>query len=184
MPKIAVIGTTSWGTTLAVALARQGREVVLWARTAAEANNISQANAQASSPESAALREIPVTADMAGALAGAAAVLLVVPSQTMRQNIRRAKDSLDPEMLVVSAAKGLELGSNKRMTEVIAEEIPPKCHPNICVLSGPNLSGEIMRNLPAATVIAAASEPVVTRAQKLLTTDNFCVYTNTYVIGV
>ena len=66
---------------------------------------------------------------------------------------------------MISAAKGLELGSNKRMTEIIIEEIPTDCHPNICVLSGPNLSREIMRNLPAATVIAAAIETVVTRAR-------------------
>jgi len=87
-------------------------------------------------------------------------------------------------MMVVSAAKGLELGSCKRMSEVIAEEIDPCCRPNICVLSGPNLSREIIRDLPAATVVAAEDEAVAREAQKLLTAPNFCVYTNTDVIGV
>jgi glycerol-3-phosphate dehydrogenase (NAD(P)+) len=87
-------------------------------------------------------------------------------------------------MLVVSAAKGLEIGSNKRMTRVIAEEIDPAFHSNICVLSGPNLSREILEHLPAATVVAAESEIVARAAQKLLTTPDLCAYHNTDVIGV
>jgi glycerol-3-phosphate dehydrogenase (NAD(P)+) len=112
------------------------------------------------------------------------AVILAVPSQTMRQNIGLVRDYLNPSVLVVSAAKGLELGSNKRMSEVIAEEIAPGFRPNICVLSGPNLSREIICDLPAATVVAAADEAKALEAQKLLTASNFCVYTNTDVIGV
>jgi len=118
------------------------------------------------------------------ALNEAQAVILAVPSQTMRQNIRLAKDYLNRSMLVISAAKGLELGSNKRMSEVIAEEIPPDFHSNICVLSGPNLSREILNDLPAASVVAAADEAVAKKVQELLSTPNFCLYTNTDVVGV
>jgi glycerol-3-phosphate dehydrogenase (NAD(P)+) len=70
------------------------------------------------------------------------------------------------------------------MSQVIAEEINPDFEPNICVLSGPNLSREIVRGLPAATVVAAKDEMVAKQAQKLLTTADFCVYTNTDIIGV
>ena len=70
------------------------------------------------------------------------------------------------------------------MSQVIAEEIDPHYHSNICVLSGPNLSQEILRDLPAAAVVAAGDETVAREAQKLLTTPNFCVYTNTDIIGV
>jgi len=87
-------------------------------------------------------------------------------------------------MVVVSAAKGLEIGSGKRMSQVIAEEINPQFRSNVCVLSGPNLSREVLHNLPAATVVAAENKSVARKAQKLLTAPNFCVFTNTDVIGV
>jgi glycerol-3-phosphate dehydrogenase (NAD(P)+) len=70
------------------------------------------------------------------------------------------------------------------MSEVIADEIDPYFRPNICVLSGPNLSKEILKGLPASAVVAAGEEAIARQAQKLLTTPNFCVYTNTDVIGV
>ena len=185
MPKIAIIGTTSWGKTLGVVLANKGLQVSLWARTQEEATEIRNGGSKPALPFGIAFPpELSITSLLDEALARAQAVILAVPSQTMRHNIRLAKGYLDSMMLVVSAAKGLELGSNKRMSEVIAEEIAPDFRPNICVLSGPNLSREIIRHLPAATVVAAASEAVAQKAQKLLTTTNFCVYTNTDVIGV
>jgi glycerol-3-phosphate dehydrogenase (NAD(P)+) len=183
MPKIAIIGTTSWGKTLGVVLANKGLEVVLWARSEAEATELR--NSKPSTDQLAALvSRLSITSSLSGALTSAQAVILAVPSQTMRHNIRLAKDYLSGAILVVSATKGLELGSNKRMSQVIAEEIAPELEANICVLSGPNLSGEIVRNLPAATVVAAASEAIARKAQRLLSTDRFCVYTNTDVIGV
>jgi glycerol-3-phosphate dehydrogenase (NAD(P)+) len=183
MPKIAVIGTTSWGKTLGVVLARKGQGVTLWARTEAEAVELREGGGGAGGAASLP-SQLFVTSSLSEALDSAQAVILAVPSQAMRRNIRLAKDYLDGSMLVVSAAKGLELESNKRMSQVIAEEIAPEFRSNICVLSGPNLSREIMHDLPAATVVAAASEAVARRAQKLLSTGNFCVYTNTDVIGV
>ena len=183
MLKIAVIGTTSWGKTLGVALASKGCQVVLWARTGAEASelrdNRTEANQAAFFPS-----QLTVTDSLSEALSGAQAVLLVVPSQTMRRNIRLASPHLTEDMLVVSAAKGLELESQKRMSQVIAEEIPPEFRRNICVLSGPNLSREIISGLPAATVIAAESKEIVDKAQNIFSTDTLCVFTNTDVIGV
>ncbi len=87
-------------------------------------------------------------------------------------------------MLVVSAAKGLEVDSGKRMSQVIAEEIDPSFRSNICVLSGPNISQEIIRELPAAVVVAAEDEAIARKAQRLLATSPLCIYTNTDVIGV
>jgi glycerol-3-phosphate dehydrogenase (NAD(P)+) len=128
--------------------------------------------------------KLVVTTSLSEALAKAKAVILVVPSQSMRQNIKLVAEHLDESMLIVSAAKGLEIGSRKRMSEVIADEIEPGFQSNICVLSGPNLSDEILRDLPAATVVAAGDEATARRAQKLLTAPNLCVFTNTDVIGV
>ena len=184
MSKIVIIGTTSWGKTLGVVLANKGLEVKLWARTEEEANELRNGKSNTNQFPGIFPPQLSITSSLSEALDDAQAVILAVPSQAMRQNIRLAKDYLSWSMLVVSAAKGLELGSNKRMSQVIAEEIAPDFQSNICVLSGPNLSREIIRNLPAATVVAATSEAVAERAQRLLSTDSFCVYTNTDVIGV
>ncbi|GAJ14227.1 unnamed protein product, partial [marine sediment metagenome] len=179
MPKIAIIGTTSWGKTLGAVLANKGLQVILWARTEEETAELRNGEASPNLLPGILPHQLSITSSLSEALNEAQAVILAVPSQTVRQNIRLAKDHLNRSMLVISAAKGLELGSNKRMSEVIAEEIPPDFQSNICVLSGPNLSREIIRDLPAATVVAAVDEAVAQKAQRLLSTANFCVYTNT-----
>ncbi len=185
MSKIAVIGTTSWGITLGVIQARGRNRVNLWARTEEEALTLK--NSGTDRPRAPGLifpPNLTITASLAEATRRVKAVLLVVPSQTMRQNIKRVSPYLKKDMLIISCAKGLEIGSNKRMSQVIAEEIDPRLKSRICVLSGPNLAREISQNLPAATVIAADDEKVAKEAQKLLTAPNFCVYTNTDVVGV
>ena len=185
MPKIALIGTTAWGTTLGVVLAHKGLEVRLWARTEQEATELRSARPNQALPAGVAFPpRLSITSLLSEALADAKAVILAVPSQTMRRNIKLVAGYLSESMLVVSAAKGLEIGNNKRMSQIIAEEVEPRFQSNICVLSGPNLSREILRGLPAATVVAAWDGAIARKAQKLLTTPNFCVYTNTDVIGI
>ncbi len=185
MAHIAIIGTTSWGATLGVVWSQEGHEVRLWARHAREATELKRAGAnQRLVPGVRFPRRLSVTASLHRTMAGAAAVVLAVPSQAMRQNVQRLAPHLEPSMLIISAAKGLELGSHKRMSQVIAEEIPADYQRNICVLSGPNLSREIVQGRPAATVVAAESESVARAAQKLLNTPRLCVYHNTDVIGV
>jgi len=185
MPKIAIIGTTSWGITLGVVLGYKGIHVRLWARTEREATELRTVG-----PNSDRLSGITfpprlsITDSLTEALDGVKAVILAVPSQTMRDNIKLIAGHLKGSMLVVSVAKGLEIDSSKRMSQVISDEIDPRFWSNICVLSGPNLSREIIRGLPAATVVAAETQAVARIAQKLLTTPNLCVYTNTDVIGV
>ncbi len=185
MPKIAIIGTTAWGITLGTVLSRNGLEVRLWARTEREATELTNAGSTLALPTGIGFPpKLSITSFLSEALTGAKAVLLVVPSQSMRQNIKLIAEYCDESMLIVSAAKGLEIGSSKRMSQVIAEEIEPCFHSNICVLSGPNLSQEIQSGLPAATVVAAEDEAIARKARKLLTTPNLCVYTNTDVVGV
>jgi glycerol-3-phosphate dehydrogenase (NAD(P)+) len=185
MQKIAIIGTTSWGITLGLLLANKGLEVRLWARTKREANTLKGNGPDpARFPDITFPPQLSVTSQMDEALDNVNAVILAVPSPTMRQNISLVESHLTKSILVVSAAKGLEIGSNKRMSQVIAEEINPHFQSNICVLSGPNLAREILRNLPAATVVAANDQATARKAQRLLTTPNLCVFTNTDVIGV
>jgi len=185
MPKIAIIGTTTWGITLGVVLARKGLDVRLWARTEQEAIKLRQARNELHSLSDIILPpKLSTTSLLTEALTGVKAVIMAVPAQAMRQNIKLVAKHLEKSTLIVSAAKGLEVESNTRMSEVIAEEIDPSFRPNICVLSGPNLSQEILLNLPAAAVVAAWKESVARKARRLLTAPNFCIYTNTDVTGV
>ncbi|MBI4334239.1 MAG: NAD(P)-dependent glycerol-3-phosphate dehydrogenase [Chloroflexi bacterium] len=185
MSKIAIIGTTSWGTTLGIVLGKKGCAVALWARTAEEAAALSAAGENAAFlPGFPFPGGLTVTSFAGEAITGADMVILAAPAQTLRGNIRVIRDHLGSLTLVLSVAKGLEKGTLLRMSEVIAQEIPAGLHRNICVLSGPNLSLEIVRGLPAATVVAACDEGVLTRAQELLSCPNLRVYTNHDVVGV
>jgi len=185
MPNVTIIGTTTWGLTLGVVLAVKRAEVKLWARTEEEAARLLNSEFPSGSFADVKLpSRLSITSSLEEALPEAKAVIMAVPSQSMRQNMKVVAPHLSSSMLIVSAAKGLELETGLRMSQVIAEEVPPDFQPNICVLSGPNLSQEILHSLPAASVVAAYSESVAKKAQKLLNTPNLCIYTNTDVIGV
>ena len=185
MPKITVVGTTAWGMTLGVLLANKGTRVDLLARTQKEAVDLQNSGLKS---DGFVLNTIPanfrVIENPREALADSKAVILAVPSQTMRTNIQVISQFLSKSVIIASAAKGLEIDSKKRMSQVIAEEIDPKLKHNICVLSGPNLAREIMLGLPAATIVASESDEVSRAMQRLLTTPNLCVFTHHDVIGV
>jgi glycerol-3-phosphate dehydrogenase (NAD(P)+) len=185
MQKIAIVGTTSWGMTLAGLLIEKKLEVRLWARTEQEADDLRKHGPDpARFPEVSLPANTIITSDAAAAMEKTGAVIMAVPSQTMRQNVTNIAGYLTRSTLVISAAKGLEKDSNKRMSQVIAEEINPRFIDNICVLSGPQLSHEIIHGRPAAAVVAAANKDTARKAQKILTCANFCVFTNLDVIGV
>ncbi len=183
MQKIAVIGTTSWGITLAMLMQSKGCDVRLWARTQREATKIRKKGTDRF-PDITIPAELKITSQMEEAMDDTTAVILAVPSSTMRENISRVAAYLTKSTIIISAAKGLEIGSNKRMSEVIAEEINPRFHGNICALSGPQLASEIIHCRPAASVVAATDKNTTAKAQKILTCENFCVFTNTDIIGV
>jgi glycerol-3-phosphate dehydrogenase (NAD(P)+) len=183
MEKIAVIGTTSWGITLSVLMACKGIEVRLWARTLREANSLKKKGTNRF-PDVTIPKEIIITHQIAEAMEDISTVILAVPSSSMRQNISRVAAYLNRNTTIISASKGLEIGSNKRMSQVIAEEINPRFVSNICALSGPQLAYEIIHNHPAAAVVAAEDQKTARKAQKLLTCPNFCVFTHSDVIGV
>jgi glycerol-3-phosphate dehydrogenase (NAD(P)+) len=185
MPKVAIIGTTTWGITLGVVLASGKLEVGLWARTEEEAAELGNARRHSGAFSGITFpTRLQATSSLDEALTDAKAVILAVPSQSVRQNMKAIAEYLDGSVLIVSAAKGMEVGSNKRLSEVIAEEINHDFWSNICVLSGPNLSQEILQNLPAVAVVAAEDEAVARKAQRLLNTPSLCLYTNSDVIGV
>ncbi len=185
MGEVAVIGTTGWGTTLGIMLSRKGMVVALWARTEEEAARLNRERENAERTPGFPFPEgLRATAALDEALNKAALVILAVPSQHMRHHARLIREHLDSTKLVLSVAKGLELDSAKRMSEVIPEEIDPRFHHNICVLSGPNLSREIARGLPATAVVAGRDASVVARVQKMMASPLFRVYVNPDVVGV
>lgn len=183
--KTVIVGATTWGTTLALALAGEGRPVTLLARDPAEARRLESARENArflpGVPFPPPLR---VSADAAEALDGAALTVIAAPSDRMRENVRRISGHLGADAVVVSASKGLELPSALRMSETLAEELPPYLHPGICALSGPNLAKEIAQGKPASTVIAGATPEAAERAQTALLSSRFRVYTSSDVTGV
>lgn len=185
MSEVAIIGNASWGTALGITLGRKGVAVKLWTRTpeAAEEINRSRENV-VYLPGFRFPPSLSATNSIEEATDGSKMVILAVPAHSMRLNIRWIKDYLDDSMLILSATKGLELDSSKRMSQVIAEEVDSRFHPNICVLSGPNLAREAAEGLSLATVVASYDMAVAKRAELLIKSSQFNVFTNTDVIGV
>lgn len=173
MSRVTIIGNTSWGNTLCGLLTAKGTEVRLWTRTEAEAEELNHKKTG-----------YLCTSSLQEALDGADLVLWAVPSQKMRWNIIQAKDHLKDSMVFVSAAKGLEANSGKRMSEVMAEEIAPQLKEQICVLSGPNLAKEIAQGLPAASVIASQNPALAEKARRLIESPTFFLSISDDVIGV
>jgi len=173
MPKVTIIGNTSWGNTLGVLLSAKGAAVKLWARSEAEARELNQGRRSYSS-----------TSHIGEALNGADLAIWAVPSQRLRENVSQAKNYLTDSMLLMSAAKGLEVDSGRRMSQVLAEEIAPSLRKQICVLSGPNLAREVAQGLPAASVIAAQDVALAERARELMESPKFFLSASDDVIGV
>lgn len=182
---VAVIGTTTWGITLAVLLARLGRPVRLWARTEEEARKLRRDQQHKGRlPGYLFPREISITSSLDQSLDGVAVVIFAVPSNTLRANARVVSQVISGEPIIISTSKGLEERSSKRMSEVLAEELPEYLSQSICVLSGPNLAKEIVAGMPASAVVASQDPSTAREAQAFLNSDKFRVYTNSDVIGV
>lgn len=184
--RVGVVGTGSWGTTLAILSARQGLATHLLARTPDEAAQLlHDAENRRFLPGYPFPPSLGVTADPAEALEGCDMLLMVVPSQTMRANIALLKPYLTgSNAIIVSCAKGLEVGTMLRMSEVLAQELGEGWDDRLAALSGPNLAKEIVAGRPATTVVASSSIEAARRAQELLTGGRFRVYTNPDIVGV
>jgi glycerol-3-phosphate dehydrogenase (NAD(P)+) len=182
---IAVVGTGAWGTTLAVLLSRAGTDTSLVTRTPAEAERLRRDGENARFLAGIALPDtLHIGTAAQGMLSGRRIVLLVVPAQQMRANLVALREFLDPDVTLVSAAKGLEMETCKRMSQVIAEEAGPAVSGRIAAISGPNLSGEVVRGLPTASVVASRDEQVARLVQEELRLPNVRLYTNLDLVGV
>ncbi len=183
MSRVAVMGAGSWGTAFSMVLADAGHDVTLWARRADLCASIQDRHENVDYLPGIALPTgIRATHDPAEAVAGADLVVLAVPSQTLRGNLEAWVDVLPPDAILMSLMKGVELGTLKRMSEVIAE-VTGAGPERIAVLSGPNLAREIAAREPAASVVASADEAVAARLREWLHGPNFRPYSSVDVIG-
>jgi glycerol-3-phosphate dehydrogenase (NAD(P)+) len=181
---VAVVNAGGWGTALAVKLASQGYDVRLWARRPELAERIA---ADRENREYLPYVTVPptvqVTSDLAAAVGEADAIVVAVIASYMAEIADRMRPVLLPHALVVHGAKGLEPGTGRRLSVVLAEGLADRQRP-IAVLAGPNHAEEVARSLPAAAVLACADPAVGLRLQRLLGSPWFRVYTNLDVVGV
>jgi glycerol-3-phosphate dehydrogenase (NAD(P)+) len=182
MAHVAVIGAGSWGTT-AAALAARHESVMLWARRPELAEVI---NERSENPEylpgyqlPSAVRATPLLAE---AVDGAAIVVMAVPSHGFA-NVMAGLTYLPVALPVVSLTKGIEEGSLRRMTQVIADLLPEHHRDRIGVLTGPNLAGEVIAGQPTAAVVAMADPEAARMVQRVFMGPTFRVYTNPDVTG-
>ncbi len=179
-----MLGAGAWGTALAKVLADAGNEVRLWARRAELADEINDTHRNTSYLGDAELpKSIHATSDPAEALSGACTVLLAVPAQTLRANLVQWAPLIGDDTTLVSLAKGIELDTLMRMSQVIVQVtgVDPS---RVAVISGPNLASEIADEQPAATVIACNDSGRAVALQRAFSTGYFRPYTNADVIGV
>ena len=183
MGQVAVVGSGNWGTAYARILADAGNQVRLWARRPelAEAINTTRRNVDYQ-PDLDLPEGIEATSDFDHAVDGAQIVVLAVPSQTLRGNLESWRERLPAEGVVVSLMKGVEIGTNKRMSEVIVDAggVDPG---RIVVVSGPNLAPEIARGQPAAAVVASSNPRMRAQVAEASAAPYFRPYLGADVIG-
>ncbi|MEU5525735.1 NAD(P)H-dependent glycerol-3-phosphate dehydrogenase [Micromonospora chersina] len=180
---VAVLGAGSWGTAFAKILADAGRHVTILARRASVAEAIRTGRHNPDYlPDVRLPDRVTATGDAEEAIAGAEVVVLSVPSQTLRANLADWTPYLDADATLVSLMKGIELGTTKRMSQVIMEtaRVPAD---RVVVVSGPNLAPEIAAEQPAATVVAGTDSRRTALVQSSIRTPYFRPYTNDDVIG-
>ncbi|MFK3980181.1 NAD(P)H-dependent glycerol-3-phosphate dehydrogenase [Micromonospora sp. NPDC050397] len=178
-----VLGAGSWGTAFAKVLADAGRDVTLWARREHVVDAIRETGRNSEYlPELRLPHRVTATTDAAAAIDGADLVVLAVPSQTLRGNLADWAPFIGPDATLVSLMKGIELGTTKRMSQVIVETAGV-AEDRVAVVSGPNLAAEIAAEQPAATVVACTDMDRATVVQTSVSTPYFRPYTNDDVIG-
>lgn len=177
---ISVIGAGAWGTALANAAARAGRNVVLYARDPVAAETISRTRENPRLPNIRLAASIAVTNDLKQA-ADADALLLVTPAQSLREAATSLAPYLAKDIPVIVCAKGIERGTHQFMTEIIAKVLPQAVP---AILSGPSFDVDVARGLPTAVTLAASDETIATALVHALGSDTFRPYHSTDVRGV
>ena len=182
MKQIAIIGAGSWGTALAVVAARAGHSVRLWSRSAAVIDSINDQRVNSRYLSSTSIPDgVTATAEIDDALREASMVLLAVPSHAARETLTAMSAHLTENAILVNVAKGIEIESGKRISE-IAKEVVDASHPFVA-LSGPSFAKEVVAGHPTAIVAASKDIAAARTVQNDLSFENLRIYTNVDVVG-
>lgn len=182
MKQIAIIGAGSWGTALAIVSARAGHSVRLWSRKSDVVNSINDEGVNSRYLSSALIPAgVTATGDLKAALNDASLVLLAVPSHAARETLAAIQSQLHESAIIVSVAKGIEIETGKRISE-IAKEVISGSHPFVS-LSGPSFAKEVVEGHPTAIVAASKDNVAARTVQNDLSFENLRIYTNDDVIG-
>ena len=185
MTRVTVVGAGSWGTALSAVLSKKGHDVCLWAFEPEVAEQITNGRENVSYLAGIELPEsLRSTADLATALQGAEIVVSVSPAQVVGSVMAEAAAHIEDDALIVSASKGIETTTLRRMDEVISEVLSPAQIVGFTVLSGPSFALEVVKEIPTAVVAASGSPDAAIAVQDLFQTDYFRVYTGSDMIGV
>jgi glycerol-3-phosphate dehydrogenase (NAD(P)+) len=183
--KIGVIGAGSWGTTLANLLAKKGHKVTLWAYEPELAAEMEKTRVNRLFLDGITLdSSLHFTQSIAEVVSGKEMVLCVSPSQVVRTIIGQSLAYLAPDTIIVSASKGIELGTLMTVSQIYQELLPAGLYRKFAVLSGPSFALEVAREMPTAVTAAAEVEEVASAVQSAFTTNYFRVYTNNDIVGV
>jgi len=182
--KAAVVGAGAWGTALASVLAEKGHEVTIWSYEAEVAASINAGTGNPYLSDATLPVGLRAETNLAAAVRGADLVLSVSPSQVVRSVMEVAGPHIEPEALLVSASKGVELTSLLRMDQVLGSLVAPSVMQRFCVLSGPSFAREVVDRVPTAVVVGSRDDSAAVAAQEAFQTLWFRVYTNPDVIGV
>jgi glycerol-3-phosphate dehydrogenase (NAD(P)+) len=182
--RTAVVGAGSWGTALASVLAKNGHEVTLWALEAEVVRSVLARHRNDIYLPDVDLPDLHATDDLAEAVAPAELVVSVVPAQFVADVAARAMPHVRDDALVLSASKGIEIRSLRRMDQVMEEFLSPDQMARFSVISGPSFAVEVARELPTAVVAASHDPDAARQVQAAFQNRFFRVYTNPDVIGV
>ena len=184
MKKVVIIGAGSWGTALGLVLARKGYDITLWEYDKERAKEIQQDRENKRYlPGIIFPDNLNVTYEKEKLLEGIKYVVFSVPSQVLRGVIREFSSNLTEDMLLVNTAKGIEVSTGMRLSEVMKDEIKGKFHKNIVVLSGPTHAEEVAVGIPT-TIVAAGIKEKAADIQELFNSKVFRVYLSEDVVGV
>jgi len=182
MKQIAVIGAGSWGTALAVIAARAGHSVRLWSRSDAVVSSINERRVNSRYLSATSIPDnVTATGDIEAALQQASMVLLAVPSHAARETLTAMTSRLTEDAIIVNVAKGIEIESGKRISEIV-KEVVTGSH-RFVTLSGPSFAKEVVAGHPTAIVAASKDNAAARAVQNDLSFENLRIYTNADVVG-
>lgn len=181
MSKVVVLGAGQWGTTMAQVLCDAGNHVLMWGRSQELVDEVNQKHTNSKYLDENVLPVgLKATSLLKEAFEYSNIYVLAVPAQTLRENLKNWKPMFEPNALIISTLKGIEVSTMSRMTEIISEVLGTQ---NVAIITGPNLANELVLRQPAGAVAAAPTMAIAEKVQQLFTTPYYRVYTSVDVLG-